>query len=482
MRKQRRFIVATALLVVLAVLYMSLQALPSTQTPHLTPGIAPGIAPDAPAASPRGADSSVDRDADKGNANSQSSFLSDSQSDRHRDMPAVPAARGQVAGLADFGQAPAAGAAAGVAAADAAADANVGDTGLRVMRTNRLHAFYYGWYKNPTTDGKWSHWNHQFIQHWDAKVAKKWPSGQHQPPDDVGADFFPILGPYSSADTETIRTHMAFLKRAGVGVLAVSWYPPGMADENGEPNEELIFRLFDEAAAAHLFVCLHIEPYEGRSAQTVLRDLQYLHDTFGGHAAMYRHKGKALVYVYDSYQIDAKQWAAALCNNPSPHRAQTWVIGLLVEAKHRKHVVSSCFDGFYTYFAADRFVFGSTWKQWPNLASFARQNHMIFIPSVGPGYIDVSVRPWNAQTTRQRTGTEYYDKAFTAALAVNPELVSITSFNEWHEGTQIEPAVPKNAMAANGKTRNYLDYGSDPFLFLKRTRFWAAKLQDKQQA
>eukprot|EP00051_Salpingoeca_urceolata_P012669 m.156659 g.156659 ORF g.156659 m.156659 type:complete len:407 (+) comp17565_c0_seq9:167-1387(+) len=290
MRKQRRFIVATALLVVLAVLYMSLQALPSTQTPHLTPGIAPGIAPDAPAASPRGADSSVDRDADKGNANSQSSFLSDSQSDRHRDMPAVPAARGQVAGLADFGQAPAAGAAAGVAAADAAADANVGDTGLRVMRTNRLHAFYYGWYKNPTTDGKWSHWNHQFIQHWDAKVAKKWPSGQHQPPDDVGADFFPILGPYSSADTETIRTHMAFLKRAGVGVLAVSWYPPGMADENGEPNEELIFRLFDEAAAAHLFVCLHIEPYEGRSAQTVLRDLQYLHDTFGGHAAMYRHK------------------------------------------------------------------------------------------------------------------------------------------------------------------------------------------------
>jgi hypothetical protein len=27
--------------------------------------------------------------------------------------------------------------------------------------------------------------------------------------------------------------------------------------------------------------------------------------------------------------------------------------------------------------------------------------------------------------------------------AVNPSFVAITSFNEWHEGTQIEPAAPK---------------------------------------
>ena len=44
---------------------------------------------------------------------------------------------------------------------------------------------------------------------------------------------------------------------------------------------------------------------------------------------------------------------------------------------------------------------------------------------------------------------------------VNAEIVSITSFNEWHEGTQIEAAVSKEG---------YEDYGGDPQKYLKLTR------------
>jgi hypothetical protein len=35
-----------------------------------------------------------------------------------------------------------------------------------------------------------------------------------------------------------------------------------------------------------------------------------------------------------------------------------------------------------------------------------------------------------------------YDELWTAALAAGADVVSITSWNEWHEGTQIEPAKP----------------------------------------
>ncbi|WP_228377905.1 hypothetical protein [Chryseobacterium luteum] len=31
------------------------------------------------------------------------------------------------------------------------------------------------------------------------------------------------------------------------------------------------------------------------------------------------------------------------------------------------------------------------------------------------------------------------------AVNVNPDFIGITSFNEWHEGIQIEPAVPKKS-------------------------------------
>jgi glycoprotein endo-alpha-1,2-mannosidase len=87
------------------------------------------------------------------------------------------------------------------------------------------------------------------------------------------------------------------------------------------------------------------------------------------------------------------------------------------------------------------------------MAKFAAGNSLLFIPSVGPGYIDTRIRPWNNSTTRDRANGRYYQKMFHAAIAVKPEIISITSYNEWHEGTQIEPAAPKNI-----KGFTYVDY------------------------
>jgi len=42
--------------------------------------------------------------------------------------------------------------------------------------------------------------------------------------------------------------------------------------------------------------------------------------------------------------------------------------------------------------------------------------------------------------SRDREGGAYYDRSWAAAVAVSPELVGITSFNEWREGTQTRAA------------------------------------------
>ena len=47
------------------------------------------------------------------------------------------------------------------------------------------------------------------------------------------------------------------------------------------------------------------------------------------------------------------------------------------------------------------------------------------------------------------------------AINIHSEIVSVTSFNEWHEGSQIESAVKKEG---------YEDYGNDPDFYLKLTR------------
>ena len=80
-----------------------------------------------------------------------------------------------------------------------------------------LHAFYYPWYGNPDFDGKYLHWNHVFMPHWDKVEARKWPRGQHKPPDDIGSNFYPELGPYSSRGPAVMENHMEQLRSAGIG-------------------------------------------------------------------------------------------------------------------------------------------------------------------------------------------------------------------------------------------------------------------------
>ena len=80
-----------------------------------------------------------------------------------------------------------------------------------------VHAFYYPWYGNPKHDGKYLHWNHDYLPHWNKEEAKKWKSGQHVPPNDIGSNYYPALGPYSSKDPEVIAKHMEMMKSAKIG-------------------------------------------------------------------------------------------------------------------------------------------------------------------------------------------------------------------------------------------------------------------------
>ena len=66
----------------------------------------------------------------------------------------------------------------------------------------------------------------------------------------------------------------------------------------------------------------------------------------------------------------------------------------------------------YTYFASHGFTEGSTLNRWPMLASSAAKAGLAFIPSVGPGYIDTAVRPWNAQNTHDRANAQYYRRRY----------------------------------------------------------------------
>lgn len=83
----------------------------------------------------------------------------------------------------------------------------------------------------------------------------------------------------------------------------------------------------------------------------------------------------------------------------------------------------------------------------------------------------ITNRPWNGQNQRNRLEGKYYDRMWEKALEVSSYMIGITSFNEWHEGTQIEPSIPKTIQGYK-----YDDFSPlDPDYYLKRTKYWIDK-------
>ncbi|RDZ27001.1 glycoside hydrolase family 99 protein [Lysobacter silvisoli] len=330
----------------------------------------------------------------------------------------------------------------------------------------RAIVFYYNWYGSPEHDGARLHWAHPVL-----KLRPQDPDSPEIPGGgDIAADFYPALGEYSSADPAVAERHMAMIAQAGIGVVAVTWL--GRED----PSYRSLRALFDAAARHGLRICFQIEPASRPTLAAARAQLLAAVDDFGRHPAFYRDPGtgRPLFFVYDSYQLPASDWARLLrAGGAESIRGGAYdadVIGLWVQAGEGPYFLASGFDGVYTYFASRGFTWGSTPEHWPQLQRWADEHGLRFIPSVGPGYSDRRVRPWNRANERGRQDGAYYDAMFAAAADSGAQWVSITSFNEWHEGTQLEPAAPRDGAG------RYSDYAPlPPDHYLRRTRYWLSR-------
>jgi glycoprotein endo-alpha-1,2-mannosidase len=253
--------------------------------------------------------------------------------------------------------------------------------------------FFYPWYGTPDRDGSYGHWS----------------EGGHLPPTDVGSNYYPDRGPYSSSDPAVLKAQMNDIAGAGVGQVVVSWWGWG------SPEDARLPAVIAAAQKAGLQVAVHLEPYETRTAETVEADLVHL-DTLG----------VSDVYVYRPFEtMTAEDWAPLTARHPDVRLfAQTTLVG---------QAAAAGFDGVYTY---DVLAFdGGSFRRLCNQAHVAG---LVCAPSVGPGFD--ARRAVGAERTKPRRGGATYDAMWKAAIAAQPDAVTITSYNEWSEGTQIESA------------------------------------------
>ena len=267
---------------------------------------------------------------------------------------------------------------------------------------------------------------------------------------------------------------MKQIRDSGTGVIAFSWWG------KGHFTDKSVKTYLDIAHKYGLKLAFHIEPIY-KTAEEFKKHLEYIVENYAEHPAFYKLNGKPFYYLYNSYKLNYQKWQSILNPDSSSTIRNTPLDGVFISLwtlrKDGEFALVSGFDGVYTYYASDGFRFGSTTSNWQKMSDYAKENDLIFIPCVGPGYIDTRIRPWNEITTRSRENGQYYERMFMHAVNANPDFIGITSFNEWHEGTQIEPAIPKEI-----SKYTYEDYGTDtdPLFYIKKTRALIGKYEKGQ--
>jgi glycoprotein endo-alpha-1,2-mannosidase len=294
--------------------------------------------------------------------------------------------------------------------------------------SSRVGVFYYPWFATPQRDGRYAHWQQ---------------GGMH-PPTDVASSFYPARGIYSSSDTLIVDAQMREIAGAGIGTVITSWWGRDSLEDRRLPQ------VLASARRRGLTVAAHLEPYRGRTVASTEADIAYL-----------RRLGISDVYVWASSQLADADWA----------EMNRRVEGVRVFANTNLvgRAAAGGFDGVYTY---DVLLFDG--GLFPRLCRQARHLKLLCAPSVGPGY-DARRATSDTRVKPRRNGARY-DAMWRGALRARADLVTITSYNEWHEGTQIEPA-----RAGQGHYESYegawgLGGRAAERAYLDRTAFWVQRL------
>ncbi len=287
-------------------------------------------------------------------------------------------------------------------------------------REKQVLAFYYGWYGNPKTSQRWLHW-------------------EDVTGDAIGnATDYPVLGAYDSHDPKVIDQQCLWAKQAGITGFIVSWWGAH------EFSDETLQRLLAAAARHDLKVTAYVETTGGANptAATALEEVLYLLNRYGSDPAWLRFQGRPVLFVYGRAveEIGLPGW------NTVREGVEKRLPGGAVFIGDRVSVpAASVFNGLHEYDYAYKLA-GKTPEQIRAEVKndFAWEMDIesrlpIRCLTVVPGYDDHKQKDRKPLVIERRDG-ELYRVLWEEALAAAPDWILITSWNEWHEGSEIEPS------------------------------------------
>lgn len=264
-------------------------------------------------------------------------------------------------------------------------------------------AFYYAWYDDKT---------------WTYSKVPDMP-----------------LAPYRSADRATIERHVQEARSAGIDAFVQSWYGPGT-----NPTESNLSTLLDVAQAQGMRATVDFEatsPFMP-NLDAVIQGLSHLLNVHARHPAFLRYEGRPVIFFWRQGRYALETWAAVRAQLDPGHNT-IWI------AEGDNAAWLDVFDGLHLYSITwirdtDPQYAATKMRKRVDQYVASQGGHRFWVATAMPGYDDTHVAG-RAGTFVYPRSPDYYRSTWQAAMSSAPEMIVVNSFNEWCEGTMIEPSV-----------------------------------------
>lgn len=279
----------------------------------------------------------------------------------------------------------------------------------------KVYAHYMPWFVKPSASGVWNHWTMSV----NALSSSNYASWYH-----------PLTEPYASDDGDILDYQCLLMKYAGIDGVMVDWY--GTQQKNDYPqNEENTKALLKAIEKAKLKMAIvyedaTLEGLDDSGKQTQARsDMQYLNSNY--------FKSESYVKIGDSPLL--------LCFGPQQLTApKGWNFAFGTLATKPQFIVLNGFssranDASYTN-SQGEFL----WVN-PNPDYSIAKNYQMYIAGAMPGFHDhyKESGQGNGYTSYDREDGQLFKRQLDAAKNAGLEWVQLSTWNDYGEGTIIEP-------------------------------------------
>lgn len=288
----------------------------------------------------------------------------------------------------------------------------------------------------------------------------------------------PELGEYNDRESLVISQHLEWCEYAGIGLWVSSWWGPGKMED--VTIKDYILKHPD---LGDMKIALFYET-SGRMADftdltNVRSDIEYMAENYFGHPNYYTIDGRPVLFIYLTRVLSGKgvleETLELMRDAAGDAGFDLYVVGdhvfgqppsstdqiALLDAITNYDVYGSSGANMYaTQTKVDNYYTAQAgWRLKAQAAGTA------FIPAASPGFNDTGVRDGHVPLSRKLTVNDEFgslfkamvDKAVTLVDPASNNLFLVTSWNEWHEDTQIEPVTIAPATAVD-KSNSQEDY------------------------